>query len=131
MKFIYLLITATILMSCEGKSNIDFIKVRYLPSEITPLLPFQCSMMDGDWDKILKTEIKNDKFLIKFEKEYNKLYNYNDTIPLDIRIELIIHFKNNRIDTLCTGEYFGIVKNGKKQKNYKKVIEMVKEEINY
>ena len=87
--------------------------------------------MGGDWDEIRKTEIYNDRFLIKFENEYNKLYDYKDTIPLDVRIRLVIHFKNRYIDTLCTGNYFGIVKNGKKQQNYKKIIELVKEEIDY
>ena len=119
------------LISCGKKSNIDHIEVRYLPAEISISTRFLCGSMGGDWDEIRKTEINSDKFLIKFEKEYNKLYDYKDTIPLDVRIRLIIHFKNNRIDTLCTGDYFGIEKNGKVQKNYKKIIELVKEEINY
>jgi len=131
MKLINLFLIAIILLACEKKANIDYIEVRYLPTGVSTLSPFQCSMMDGDWDEILKTEINSDKFLIEFEEEYNKLYDYKDTIPLDVRIKLIIHFKNNRIDTLCTGEYFGIIKNGKKQQNYKKIIELVKEEIDY
>jgi hypothetical protein len=133
MKFSYLfIITAIIILSCgDEKTNIDYIDVRYIPSEITPLLPFQCSMMDGEWDEILKTEINNEKFLIEFEKVYNKLYDYKDTIPLDVRIKLIIHLKNNHIDTLCTGKYFGIIKNGVIQKNDKDFIEFVKKEIDY
>lgn len=132
MKLIYLfIITSTTLISCDKKSNIDYIEVKYLPSEISISTPYLCGSMDEDWDEILKTEINNDKFLIEFEKHYNELYDYNDTNQMDVRIRLIIHFKNNRIDTLCTGKYFGIIKNGKRQQNYKKIIKLVKEEIDY
>ena len=46
-------------------------------------------------------------------------------------MRLIIHFKNNGIDTLCTGEYFGVYKNDVEQNNNERIIEMIKDEIDY
>ena len=129
---IYLLISASviILFSCK-ETSIEYINVKYIPENISPLLPMHCDMLDGDWDVIKNSVITDTDVLSEFEKEYAKLIMQKDTIPLDIRIKLIIHYKNKNIDTLCTGKYFGIFKNGSSIKNDEYFIDFIKKSINY
>jgi len=114
-------------------SEIKYIEVEYLPQALNTLHPIDCDMInDGFGDiKTSKKKISSQKFLMKFEDEYLNIIPFEDTTPIDIRIKMRIFFKNNRVDKLCVGEFFGVVKNGLIQKNNEKIIEMIKDEVKY
>ena len=124
-----LLASFIIVFSCK-KTSIKYITVKNIPNG-NSTSRIHCDMLDGDWDVIEHSVITDTYVLSEFEKEYAKLIIQKDTFPLDMRIKLIIHFKNKNIDTLCTGEYFGIVKNGSSVKNDKDFINFIKKRIKY
>ena len=66
----------------------------------------------------------------KFLKLYNKYEIDSTQRSADIRIKILIH-QGIKADTLCLGENFGTVLNGKSMKDSKELLNFIKMEIDY
>ena len=72
-------------------------------------------------------KIKNKEYVQKIISYYSNLENNNEE-RFDARIHFLVHHEK-KVDTICMGEYFGIVVNGVTKVDSKEFIDFIKEEI--
>lgn len=130
-RIISIILIISLCSSCNNiKSEIEKVEIHYLPFDLTTQYPINCEIMRDNWNfQVKKIIIVDQVFLNKLENEYFNLVQENNDLTIDARIKLNIHFRNKKIDTLCLGAYFGVMKNGVKQNDNREIIKMIKKEI--
>jgi hypothetical protein len=76
-------------------------------------------------------KVSDSIFLNIFFNEYNKLKISKEISNIDVRLKIFIHHNNKKVDTLCLGENYGIIKNGIKMNDSKVFLNLIKTKINY
>jgi hypothetical protein len=90
------------------------------------------------WPKNIDSLSKNFKFIKVYDKtsvdKFLKLYrNYkidSTNFGADVRIRILVH-QGIKTDTLCLGENFGVLINGKSMKDSKELLNFIKQRIEY
>ena len=72
-------------------------------------------------------KISDKVFMDKLVSYYTSLENSKDE-RFDARIQFLVHLPN-KVDTICMGEYFGIVVNGVPKEDSEEFVNFVKNEI--
>lgn len=103
-------------------------RVDYLPRHTTTPVPISCSKISGMLDVKKKTVLDGRKFIDKVTEELVSLKEIDEQDQVDVRIKVYIDYQN-RVDTLCLGEYFGTLLNGKLMEDNPKLLDLIKAKI--
>ena len=123
----------------KDKSKIDHLDVHFIYAGLHIMLGIDCNIIDDYNDKIILTnnkyrfysKIEDQDVLLEFENLFNSLENELieiDSYSYDIRIKIIINWKDGTKDELCLGESFGGYLNGAGINNSSKVLKLIKTE---
>ena len=116
--------------------------ISYPPNNIEiiyskPNINYPMSLGCG-WPKNKDSLAENYKYLRIYDKTYIDkflmLYNNYEidttNFGADVRIKILVH-QSLKTDTLCLGENFGVIKNGKSMKDSKMLLNFIKQKIEY
>ncbi|MCS4433149.1 hypothetical protein NK987_02090 [Aquiflexum sp. XJ19-10] len=67
-------------------------------------------------------------FLNSFENELENLKEKSVYQPIDVRIKILIDYAD-KTDTLCLGEFFGVVYNGRSFEDNSRLLDLIKSNI--
>ncbi|WP_017732421.1 hypothetical protein [Nafulsella turpanensis] len=126
---LYILVLA--MLSCKSsKEDIEQVRVKFGPEETTVMVPVTCESIDYIFpDSLLKQKTITDKrFLEKLGKELSSLEQASEERNVDIRMKLLIDYPK-KTDTLCLGEFFNVVLNGKLMDDNPELLNLVKSEV--
>ncbi|MEO2052454.1 MAG: hypothetical protein ABGX00_11880 [Allomuricauda sp.] len=128
-KSIFIFLSCFFTISCANrKTEITQIKVFYLPQGTTTDIPIQCnqlypSLFEEDlMKKVISSQITQDQI----GNRLNQLSDSDEDIDMDVRMRIMISYKNRSNDTLCLGEYFGTVLNGKPKNDDRELRDLIK-----
>lgn len=135
-RFIILLFMGTIVLFCincsSRKEAIEHITINYLPPVTNVITLVSCDYFDKDFSYLKKEVVLDESsFLNNFEKHLINLDDSDSSYIIDVRIKCLIKRDDQNIDTLCFGEYFGIVYNGILMNNNVSFLDFIKNEIHY
>ena len=123
--FFYIIIIA---FACSD-DQITEIKVLYLPRGMTVMTPVDCSNIYIFSEHLQKGRIKNLNDKIKIKNILGQLKPDSNANPVDARIKCFIEYGNNKTDTLCLGEFFGILLNGERMQDDSLLFRIIKSSI--
>ncbi|WP_407268289.1 hypothetical protein [Tenacibaculum maritimum] len=114
-KFIYVVLF--LIISCTVREEkIEYLDVLFIEEGLTSQIPFNCDRLSHKWNSPVfsNMKIKDESFNSKFYSYMKRYKPDNNDSTYDIRIKVLIHYSNNKIDTLCLGENFNTFLNGKR-----------------
>lgn len=118
--------------SCSNDTRLKVVKVIFGPEYATVNVPISCSSIEYDLIGIKKKRIEDANFLKELENEVQNLKvdseNSVSDQTVDVRIKCFLEYQS-KVDTLCLGEFNGVIYNGKLMINNEGLIEMVKSNI--
>lgn len=135
-KPIFLLLMISVLMVCincrQEKEGIENVTIYYLPPFTNVITPVSCDYFDKDFSYLKKKVTFSDTSILNnFEKHLINLTISDSSYIIDIRIKCLIKKHNQKMDTICFGEYFGIIYNGILMNNDSSFLNFIKKEIHY
>ncbi|MQP51239.1 MULTISPECIES: hypothetical protein [unclassified Flavobacterium] len=150
-KYLLILIFSFINFSCFNKEEPEFknnhyekkaskgyknncLSVYFIQKGTTFPVRMDCNFTQDNGkygDAMHYKRISDSIFLNIFLNEYNKLEISKESSNIDVRFKIFIHHNNKKVDTLCLGENYGIIKNGIKMNDSKVFLNLIKTKINY
>jgi hypothetical protein len=117
--------------SCSSTSvkNARFL---YGSDEATVIIPITCSSIEYNLVEVKRKDVKNKAFLNALETEMRKLEPYEKTDlsrDVDVRIKLIVDYKDETSDTLCLGGFYGTILNGNLMEDNPRLLDLIKSKI--
>ena len=109
-------------------NTVQGIRVDYLPQHTTAPVPVSCSKISGMLDVKQEAVLNGRKFIGKVKEELVSLKEIYGCDQVDVRIKVYISYQN-RVDTLCLGEYFGTLLNGNLMEDNPKLLDLIKSKI--
>ena len=112
----------------------DYLSVYFIQKGTTFPVRMDCSFTQDDGksgDAMHYKRISDSIFLNIFFNEYNKLKISKEISNIDVRFKIFIHLNDKKVDTLCLGENYGIIKNGIEMNDSKVFLDIIKTKINY
>ena len=134
MKKLHLLFLLVLFINCSSDNlTIKKVHILSLPENMQGATSVGCDWtFFGHVDVMEDTLISNKKYISEFEKYFNNLKAL-DTFRYgpDVRIKCLVSYKQkDRIaDTLCFGEFGGIVLNGQHMQNDSLFLEFIKKTV--
>ncbi|MCF1753273.1 hypothetical protein [Mariniradius sediminis] len=116
-------------LSCKNEFK-EAVKLRvtFIQPFTTVMLPVDCRSIDRMLDYSKRKQIVDQTFLKTFENELENLKEKRVYQPIDVRIKILIDYADNT-DTLCLGEFFGVVYNGRSFEDDSRLLDLVKSKI--
>ena len=127
---ILILTAVLILSSCSNKSK-EFIEVYYLREGLRFPMTLGCGIPQSKpskSDTYYYKEISDESFIRELVRLYQKPPQPTEMDHVDARINILFHH-NNRVDTICMGEHWGVAVNGEMKGDYPELLALVKKEI--
>ena len=120
------------LSSCSIDNELKNVRIIYGPEYATVIVPISCSSIEYDLLGIERRIISENVFLQRVEIELKKLridseYNLS-TKSVDIRIKCFLDYVA-KTDTLCLGEFSGVIFNGELMKDSHTLLTLFKSNI--
>ncbi len=112
----------------------EYLSVYFIQKGTTFPIRMDCNFTQDNGkygDAMHYKKISDSIFLNIFFSEYNKLKISKESSNIDIRLKIYIHFNNKKVDTLCLGENYGIIKNGIEMNDSKVFLNLIKNKIEY
>jgi len=112
----------------------DYLSVYFIQKGTTFPVRMECNFTQDNCksgDAMHYRKVSDSIFLNIFFNEYNKLKISKELSNIDVRLKIFIHHNNKKVDTLCLGENYGIIKNGIKMNDSKVFLNLIKTKINY
>lgn len=72
--------------------------------------------------------IRDEDFNSEFDTYHSELNESDGIYPPDVRIRILYHH-GRETDTICMGEYFGIMVNGQQKEDSPKLLKLIKDRI--
>jgi hypothetical protein len=129
---VVLIMGATFFLCSCSLTSVKRAKFLYGSDEATVITPITCSSIEYNLVEAKRKDVKNKAFLNALETEMRKLEPYEKTdLPLDvdIRIKLIVDYKNETSDILCLGGFYGTILNGNLMEDNPKLLDLIKSKI--
>lgn len=104
------------------------LRVTYMQPFTTVMVPVDCKSIDHMLDFSKRKKIVDETFLKTFESELENLKEKRVYQPIDVRIKILIDYADNT-DTLCLGEAFGVVFNGRSFEDNSRLLDLIKSNI--
>lgn len=132
MKNIIVYLFCSFFLNCDNKKESQYLEIYYMGPHISTPYSYSCSEIyeDESKEKINYKKIDDQQHVKTFISLFNEYKVYDDSSGINSRIKVLVHNKS-KVDTLCLGEYFNTYKNGVKVKDNKKLLDFVKEIIDY
>lgn len=131
--FMIVLVMGTTFLFCSCSStSLRRAKFLYGSDEATVITPITCSSIEYNLVEVKRKDVKNKVFLSSLETEMRKLERYNRVaLPrdVDVRIKLIVDYKDETSDTLCLGGFYGTIFNGYLMGDNPKLLDLIKSKI--
>ncbi|MBN7811559.1 hypothetical protein J0A68_11400 [Algoriphagus sp. H41] len=123
-----LMLLAFLLIGREKVDEIERVKIAYLPEYSCFNVPVTCSSLE--WvSGFNKEKIADDRrFTRLISDELKKLKPKEGRQYPDFRIKLMIKYQD-RVDTLCMGEFFDVTLNGQAMEDSPELLAIVKRRI--
>lgn len=129
---IVLIIGITIFLWSCSSIPVRRAKFLYGSDEATVIIPITCSSIEYNLVEVKRKDVKNRTFLNAIVIEMGKLEPYKKAeLPhaVDVRIKLIVDYKDENSDTLCLGGFYGTILNGNLMEDNPKLFELIKSKI--
>lgn len=129
---VVLVMGATFFLCSCSSTSIRIAKFLYGSDEATVIIPITCSSIEYNLVEVKRKDVKNKVFLNSLETEMRKLEPYEEVdLPrdMDIRIKLIVDYKDETSDTLCLGGFYGTLLNGKLMEDNPRLLDLIKSNI--
>lgn len=102
----------------------------YGPPYATVIIPITCSSIEYDLLGVERKKVSENDFLQKVEREVEKLVESDKlaTKSVDVRIKSFLDY-GDKTDTLCLGEFSGVILNGQLMEDNATLLELFKSNI--
>lgn len=136
MKYILIIILSLILINCKkvtpnsnSKDNNYYVEFHYYNQDTHFPMRLACGSLKSDNPNNGRNykKLYDKEFVTKLVSYYSNLKNTKEE-RFDARIQFLVHLPT-KVDTICMGEYFGIVVNGTTKEDSEEFINFVKKEI--
>jgi hypothetical protein len=119
-------------MSCSCDNSLQELKIVFAPQYVNINYPATCSSFEFELIDIKRRVISEKAFLKMVAYEIERLERDNQNKPssrsVDVRIRCLMNY-GNKVDTLCLGEYTGILLNGELMNDSQTLLDLLKSEI--
>jgi len=125
-------IAVIILHSSCSSTSVKNARFLYGSDEATVIVPITCSSIEYNLVEVKRKDVKNKAFLNALETEMGKLQPYEkDGLPrdVDVRIKLVVDYKDDASDTLCLGGFYGTILNGNLMEDNPQLLDLIKSKI--
>lgn len=118
--------------SCSNEKGIQEVRIVYAPENININVPATCSDFEFELIDVKRKRISEKGFLRKVDDALGKLKmdleNDFSTKSVDVRIRCFVDYKE-KTDTLCLGEYEGVILNGELMNDNQVLLDLLKSNL--
>jgi hypothetical protein len=127
MNVLYVIIFTLIGCNNQKSETVKKIKLTKVDFAITSIISVDCDRLENYFNEEVETIIIEDQNEIeKIMKVISSLESDTTNYKPDVRAKLLLHYDNNKIDTICMSD-IGILYNGKSYNINKDLVKIVED----